>query len=286
VEVEIGSVLAGRYKINAKIGEGGMGMVYRGFDNQLGQDVAIKLLKRNMSQDRKAVENLKQEAQVAMMLTHPSIMRLINFEQAGEYAFLLMEFVRGETLDSLAAKSPGKKLDQQTVGVIGYKVCQALEYAHDKNVIHRDIKPANIMINKAMDGIKLMDFGIARALMMASDEKHPIAGTISYIAPEIFEGAPPDPRVDIYALGLTLYELLAGSHPFQGKTVKEIIDQHFNCKPSVLEGVDRNLANIVFQCVEKKPNARYQTAKDVKNAFAKYLDIDEGAKVTRMKARL
>lgn len=286
VEVEIGSILANRYKIDAKIGEGGMGMVYHGHDEQLQQDVALKLLKKNMSVDESAVEKLKQEAQVAMMLTHPYIMRLINFERDGEYAFLLMEFVEGETLDSLAGKSPGGRLDEQLVAMIGYKVCQALEYAHDKNVIHRDIKPANIMITEGGEGIKLMDFGIARTLLTTSDEKHQIAGTLAYIAPEVFEGAPLDPRADIYALGLTLYELLAGGHPFQGNTAKEIIRRHFKMKPQPLENVSKRLASIIFQCVEKKPNARFQTAKELKSALAKFLDLDEGAKVTRMKAQL
>ncbi|MGK7344213.1 MAG: serine/threonine protein kinase [Candidatus Nitrospinota bacterium M3_3B_026] len=286
VEVALGTTLAGRYRVTGKLGEGGMGVVYKGHDTQLQRDVAIKLLKRDVSRDERAVEKLKQEAQVAMLLTHPYIMRLINFERDGEYAFLLMEYVEGETLDALASLNEGKRLDEQLVGIIGYKVCEALEYAHDKNVIHRDIKPANIMMDKGKDSIKLMDFGIARMLMMTDDEKSSIAGTLAYIAPEVFEGARPDPRVDIYALGLTLYELLAGANPFQTNSAREIVKKHIEMKPPPLEGVDRSLAGIIIQCLEKKPNARFQTARELKNAFAKYLDLDEGGRVSRMKNRM
>lgn len=286
VEVALGTILAGRYRVTGKLGEGGMGVVYKGHDTQLQRDVAIKLLKRDVSRDERAVEKLKQEAQVAMLLTHPYIMRLINFERDGEYSFLLMEYVEGQTLDALAAMSEGGRLDEQLVGIIGYKVCEALEYAHDKNVIHRDIKPANIMMDKGKDGIKLMDFGIARLLMMTDDKKGSIAGTLAYIAPEIFEGGRPDPRADIYALGLTLYELLAGANPFQAASAREIVKRHMEMKPPPLEGTPRSLAGIIMQCLEKKPNARFQTARELKNAFAKYLDIDEGGRASRMKSLL
>ncbi len=285
IEVEEGSIFSGRYKINSKIGEGGMGVVYSGSDQQLDRRIAIKLLKKNVSQNKKAVETLKLEAQVAMMLTHPCIMRLINFEQDGEYAFLLMEFIKGLDLLTMASRKPGNKLDQKIVAQIGFKVCSALDYAHKKNVVHRDIKPANIMISSRRE-VKLMDFGIARILASESDDHPQIAGTLAYMAPEVLQGEKPDARCDIYALGLTMYELIAGQIAFNSNKASEMIDQHINKAPPPLEECDKALARIVFRCLEKKPNARFQTAGQLRTALGKYLGLDEGDKLSKMKSKM
>jgi len=285
VEVELGSTLASRYKVESKLGEGGMGVVYAGEDLQLNRPVAIKLLKRNVSQDSRAVEKLKQEAQVSMMLTHSCIMRLINFEQDGDYAFLLMDYVDGMDLSTMAERRPEKKLDEKTVAQIAYMVCSALDYAHKKNIIHRDIKPANIMISVNKE-VKLMDFGIARVLAEATGDHPQLAGTLAYIAPEVFAGEKPDNRCDLYALGLTMYELLAGDIPFKGRTASEIINHHLNTIPPKLEGVSREFSNIIFQLIEKKPNARFQSAQSLRVALGKYLGLDESDKVSKMKKRV
>jgi len=285
VEVEQGAIFSGRYKINSKIGEGGMGVVYSGSDLQLDRSIAIKLLKKNVSQNKKAVETLKLEAQVAMMLTHPSIMRLINFEQDGEYAFLLMEFIKGLDLLTMTSRKPDNKLGQKIVAQIAYKVCSALDYAHKKNVVHRDIKPANIMISSKRE-VKLMDFGIARILASESDDHPQIAGTLAYMAPEVLQGEKPDARCDIYALGLTMYELIAGRIAFGGNKASEMIDQHINKAPPPLKECDKALARIVFQCLEKKPNARFQTAGQLRTALGKYLGLDEGDKLSKMKSKV
>jgi serine/threonine protein kinase len=284
-EVTKGSILSDRYIIDAKIGEGGMGVVYSGSDKQLDRKLAIKLLKKNVSQDKKAVETLKQEAQVSMMLTHPSIMRLINFEQDGEYAFLLMELINGLDLLTMAERKPGKRMGQKVVAQIAYKVCGALDYAHKKNVVHRDIKPANIMISSKRE-VKLMDFGIARILVSESDDHPQIAGTLSYMAPEVLLGEKPDARCDLYALGLTMYQLISGKVAFEGKKANEIIDQHINKAPAPIEDCDNTLAKIIFQCIEKKPNARFQTAGQLRTALGKFLGIDEGDKLSKMKSKM
>ncbi|MBF0634425.1 MAG: protein kinase [Nitrospinae bacterium] len=284
-EPSAGASLKARYKITGKLGEGGMGAVYAAFDTQLQQKVAIKLLKQSMSLNEKAVEQLKREALVAMKLSHPLIMRLINFERDGQNAFLLMELVDGSTLESVVKNRPDKKLPSKLAAQITYKICEALEYAHANGVIHRDIKPANIMIQAGSNSIKLMDFGIARALSEGTAEKPPLAGTLPYIAPETLDEAMPDPRTDIYALGLTLYELVAGMHPFKKGTTKEIIQMHSTVTPPLVEGVDRPLMKIIYQCVEKKPNARLQNAQELKSALAVYLDMSE-AKVSREKKQV
>ncbi|MDH5639483.1 MAG: serine/threonine protein kinase, partial [Nitrospinota bacterium] len=282
--IEPGSILANRYKVISKLGEGGMGIVYQGVDTQLERLVAIKLLKRKLSEDPKAIENLKQEAQVSMILTHPGIMRLINFEHHGSYAFLLVELVDGMDLKTIA-KRRGGKLDSKTTANITYKLCAALEYAHKNNVIHRDIKPANIMISSKKE-VKLMDFGIARVLLAGDGARPQLAGTLAYLAPELIGGAKPDARCDIYALGLTMYELLAGEHPYKGMSAQQVIKAHVNTDPPPIEGVDRELYNIVSQCIEKKPNARFQTVADLRGALGKYLGLDESYKVSRMKATM
>jgi len=284
VDVEPGAILANRYKIISKLGEGGMGVVYQGMDTQLERLVAIKLLKRKLSEDPKAIENLKQEAQVSMILTHPGIMRLINFEHHGNFAFLLVELVDGMDLKTIA-KRRGGKLDSKTTANISYKLCAALEYAHKNNVIHRDIKPANIMISSKKE-VKLMDFGIAKVLLAGDGARPQLAGTLAYLAPELIEGAKPDARCDIYALGLTMYELLAGEHPYKGMNAQQVVKAHINDDPPPIEGVDRELFNIVSQCIEKKPNARFQTVGDLRGALAKYLGLDESYKVSRMKATM
>ena len=284
IQIEPGAILAKRYKVLAKLGEGGMGVVYQGLDTQLDRPVAIKLLKRNLSEDKKAIENLKQEAQVSMMLTHPGIMRLINFEHHGQYAFLLAEFVDGKDLKTIA-KRRGGKLDSKTTANIVYKLCSALEYAHKNNVIHRDIKPANIMISTKKE-VKLMDFGIARVFMEGDGAQPQLAGTLAYLAPELIEGAKPDTRCDIYALGMTMYELLAGEHPFKGMNAQQVVKAHLNTELPPIEGVKRELFNIVSQCIEKKPNARFQTVGELRGALGKYLGLDESYKVSRMKASM
>jgi serine/threonine protein kinase len=282
-EPAVGDSLKSRYTITGKLGEGGMGAVYAAFDAQLQQKVAIKLLKQSMSLNEKAIEQLKREALVAMKLSHPLIMRLINFERDGQNAFLLMELVDGDTLESLAKGKPGGKLPPKLAAQITYKICEALEYAHASGVIHRDIKPANIMIESGKNSLKLMDFGIARALSAGTAEKPQIAGTLPYIAPETLEGVMPDAKTDIYALGLTLYELVAGAHPFRKGTTKQIIEMHSTVTP--VEGVDRPLMNIIYKCIEKKPNARLQNAQELKAELAVYLDMSE-AKVSREKKQV
>ena len=284
-EPAAGASLKSRYTITGKLGEGGMGAVYAAFDTQLQQKVAIKLLKQSMSLNEKAIEQLKGEALVAMKLSHPLIMRLINFERDGQNAFLLMELVDGEDLESVAKGKPGNKLPPKVAAQITYKICEALEYAHANGVIHRDIKPANIMIEAGKNSLKLMDFGIARALSEGTAEKPPIAGTLPYIAPETLGGAMPDAKTDIYALGLTLYELVAGAHPFRKGTTKQIIEMHSTVTPPPVEGVDRPLMNIIYKCIEKKPNARLQNAQELKAELAVYLDMSE-AKVSREKKQV
>ncbi len=276
------TLLKGRYKVGKKLGEGGMGVVYHAEDTELKQAIAIKVLKNVTSANPEAVKKLKKEALVAMKLSHPGILRLINFEQDGDCAFLLMEYVKGRPLCDVLLATANKTIPPEAVAKIGMKTAEALAYAHMMHVIHRDIKPSNLMLTDNGE-VTLMDFGIARALFEGDETRPVIAGTLSYIAPEIFRGEQPDPRADIYALGLSMYEFLSGKTAVRGSSAKEIIDQHLDGGFAVIEGVDPILMNIIFQAIEKQPNARYQSATEMAVALARYLGIDDGAKLDRQR---
>src|SRR5215470_2034242 len=211
----------GNYKILAQIGEGGMGAVYRGVDLMLEREVAIKVLRPELARQPQIVERFRAEAVTLAKLNHTNIATLHSFFRQGDDFFMVMEFVRGETLDSVLRRCGG-----MTCEVAVPLFCQALEgidHAHRLGIIHRDIKPANMMLTTgpsvpgavATGIIKVMDFGIARVLGTARMTRQGnIIGTIEYMSPEAIQGQEVDLRTDIYSLGILLYELLTGRLPF------------------------------------------------------------------------
>ena len=206
-------ILGGRYALKEMLGRGGMGVVYRAHDQQLGMDIAIKFLLDRFVDDYIAVASLKREAKAAMQLAHPNIIRLYNFEDMPEAKYLLMEFVKGESLASIASRKPERRFSEADVKKYISEVCEALKYAHARNVIHRDIKPSNILV--AADGhVKLADFGVAHIIEAAANEAFIGGGTPIYMSPEQILEQEVDGRSDIYSLGITIYEMLAGKPPF------------------------------------------------------------------------
>src|SRR5581483_1743630 len=229
----------GPYEIQARIGSGGMGEVYRARDTRLGRDVAIKVLPENLSNDPELKQRLEREARAISSLNHPHICTLHDIGSQDGTEFLVMELLEGQTLSERLAKGP-LPLDQ--VLKLGTEVAEALEKAHQQGIIHRDLKPANIMLTKA--GAKLMDFGLAKpkisigaqavshftpstptmnlaTLTSASSpltQKGSIVGTFQYMAPELLQGADADARSDIFSLGCVLYEMLTGRRAFEGKS--------------------------------------------------------------------
>lgn len=209
-----GQVLAGRYRLERILGLGGMGIVWRATDSELDQVVAIKVLPDVLSRDGRAIESLKVEAKLSLKLAHANICRLTNFHSDGDIKFLIMEYLDGQTLESLLASRPEKKLTLEELQPIARQIGHALNYAHRLTapVLHRDIKPANIMI--AVDGTaKLLDFGIAREIkdsMTKVTGKYGTSGTIPYMSPEQFRGSKMTPASDIYSLAIVLYKCLAG----------------------------------------------------------------------------
>ncbi|WP_449244718.1 serine/threonine protein kinase [Desulfobacca acetoxidans] len=244
---------------------GGMGVVYIAEDLALGRLVALKFLHSYLIQDRQLLERFRYEARNQARLNHPHITMVHSFQQTAEQAFIVMEYLDGETLEALLKRR--KRLTAQEALTIFRPVCQAIHYAHSKGVVHRDLKPSNIGITT--DGlVKVMDFGIALNLK----ESHRLTrtghtpGTPLYMAPEQILCQPSDHRVDIYALGVTLYETLSGQPPFQGSDY-EIIVSHINQPPASLlrlghADITPVLENVVFKAMAKSADDRFASIQD------------------------
>jgi serine/threonine protein kinase len=257
----IGNTVA-NYKIIDKIGEGGMGAVFLGVDTMLEREVAIKMLRPELARQPNIVERFRTEAVTLAKLNHPNIATLYNFLRQGDDFFMVMEFVRGETLDSLIRR----------VGAIGCEravqlFCLALEgidHAHKLGIVHRDIKPANIMLTNA-GSIKVMDFGIARVLGSSRMTKtgH-LIGTVEYMSPEQVRGEETDARADIYSLGILLYEMLTGRAPFTSTSEYELMRSHVETAPppprNLAPNIPLPIEQAIMRSLAKMPQMRYQTA--------------------------
>jgi serine/threonine-protein kinase len=264
----IGNVV-GNYKITEKIGEGGMGAVFKGVDLMLEREVAVKVLRPEFSSQPELVERFRAEAVTLAKLNHPNIATLHSFFRQGNDFFMVMEYVRGEALDSVIRRG-GAMAPQQAV----VHFCQALDgigRAHKLGIVHRDIKPANVMITE--DGsIKVMDFGIARVLGTARMTKQGnIIGTIEYMSPEAIQGHEVDARADIYSLGILLYEMLTGRVPFEADTEFSLMMAQIQQAPppprTFAPHIPLGVEQAIMRSLAKKPEARFQTAADFRGAL-------------------
>ncbi|MDP9330165.1 MAG: Stk1 family PASTA domain-containing Ser/Thr kinase [Actinomycetota bacterium] len=259
------SELGDRYRIEARIGAGGMAEVFRGFDPVLNRTVAIKVLNEQYARDASFVDRFRREAQAAARLNHPNIVGIYDHGSDDGTQFIVMEFIEGRTLAE--ALSAGRRpTPVQSAEVAGH-ISDALAAAHAQGVIHRDIKPANVMVTR--DGtVKVMDFGIAR--LVSGPETAPqtsaVLGTAAYLSPEQAQGHPVDARTDIYSLGTVLYEMLTGRPPFTGESPVAIAYKQVNeppVPPSILNGeVSPAMDAVVMRALSKNPANRYQTAKE------------------------
>jgi len=269
----------GHYKILEKLGEGGMGEVYQAEDTELRRRVALKVLPPEMATDPERLERFKREARTVAALNHPNIVTIYSVESAADLHFLTMELVEGQTLGQLIPSS-GLKLDQ--LFDIAIPLADALVAAHESGITHRDLKPGNIMITD--DGrVKVLDFGLAKvhdlepeadATYMATEaitEDGRVLGTVPYMSPEQVEGKTLDPRSDIFSMGIILYEMATGNRPFAGDSSAALMSAILKESPSsvtVLKAdLPRQLARIIAHCLEKNPERRFQTAKDLRNEF-------------------
>ena len=254
-----GSLLAERYRILKELGAGGMGRVYLAEDQKLGIPVAVKVLRDILKQDPGSVKRLVAEAKASIMLSHPNIVRLHNFEDGETAKFLVMEYVEGETLAHKIAREG--KVGEEETRRIGAEVCRGLEIAHQKKVIHRDMKPGNVLLGK--DGsVKIADFGIARLCRdsMSRLTSQQDSGTLLYMAPEQLDGESGEAS-DIYSFGVMLYEMLAGDPPF---LTGEITAQIRYKAPKEIEGLSPAMSRIVMKCLEKKPENRFAGVKELR----------------------
>ncbi len=284
-----GQLFAGRYEVIEEVGRGGMGRVYKAFDRQIKEIVALKLLKPEIGFNEKAVERFKNELRYARRIAHPRVCRLYDLGEAGLTHFLTMEFVEGEDLKAFIRRSD--HLTTPKAVDIGRQVAEGLAEAHRLGVVHRDLKPQNVMIDREGKA-KIMDFGLAR--FSESDGltgSGLMLGTPEYMSPEQVDLKDVDARVDLYALGIILYEMVTGHVPFKGETPLAVaMKQKSERARDVRESnplVPDSLIAVIRKCLEKDPRLRYQTADEVIAALnAVEMELPSSVReISRMQAR-
>src|SRR6185503_8273586 len=265
----------GSYRIVSLLGVGGMGEVYRAFDERLQRDVAIKVLPASDAHDPAAAGRLIREARAAAALNHPNICTIHEVGQDDGRTFIAMELVEGLALQSVVP--PGTGLSTELAVNYGSQIADALAHAHERGVLHRDLKTSNIMITAA-GRVKVLDFGLAKRIVVDAETPtvttHAMtitgthAGTPAYMSPEQLRGAQADARSDVWALGVVLYELAAGARPFAGQTLYELSSAILGEQPRPLpERVTPSIRAIVDRCLLKDPAARFQKADEVRVAL-------------------
>ncbi len=279
------------YRIVAKIGEGGMGQVYRAEDTRLGREVALKLLPTDVTLDQDRRSRFEREARAVAALKHPNIVTIYSVEESGGVPFFTMELVEGTSLSGMI---PSNGFPLSRFFELAIPLADAISSAHEKGITHRDLKPANIMLDS--DGrLKVLDFGLAKLTLPASGtetaatlaisdsatKEGRVLGTASYMSPEQAEGKAIDHRSDIFSLGIVLYEMVTGERPFQGDSPISILSAILRDSPqrvsAMRNALPRHLGRVIHRCLEKDPGRRYQTARDVRNELeALKEEIDSG----------
>jgi serine/threonine-protein kinase len=262
-----GQMIAGRYRVVAMAGRGGMGEVYRAEDLTLGQLVAIKFLPEAFSEDAATLSRFHSEVRIARQVSHPNVCRVFDIGDADGVPFLSMEFVDGEDLASVVRRIGRLSPDKATE--VARQICAGLAAAHERGVVHRDLKPANVMLDGA-GKIRITDFGLAgiAATIQGADIR---AGTPAYMAPEQLAGKEVTARSDIYSLGLILYEILTGKRAFEASTLPELIklrEQGTITNPSTLvRDLDPLIERVILRCLESDPTKRPGSALQVAAAL-------------------
>ncbi|WP_241383525.1 Stk1 family PASTA domain-containing Ser/Thr kinase [Rhodococcus sp. CH91] len=271
--------LSSRYELGEILGFGGMSEVHLARDLRLGRDVAIKVLRADLARDPTFYLRFRREAQNAAALNHPAIVAVYDTgeaeTEAGPLPYIVMEYVEGDTLRDIV-RADGPMNPKRAMEIIA-DVCAALDFSHRNMIVHRDVKPANIMINKA-GAVKVMDFGIARAISDAASpmtQTAAVIGTAQYLSPEQARGEQVDARSDVYSVGCVLFEILTGEPPFKGDSPVAVAYQHVREDPplpsSVNPSVPPELDSVILKAMAKNPANRYQSAAEMRSDLIRVL---------------
>lgn len=271
-----GTLFDERYEVQAEIGRGGMGIVYRGLDTRLDRQVAIKVLPEAFSTDDEIIARFAREARAMAALDHPNVVPVYDTGRQGHFHYFVMKYLPGRTVaDRLDDVRAGKTSPYgiEEVRDIVMQVCEGLGHAHDRGMVHRDIKPGNIMVSPE-GRATLMDFGIVKAPVggEALTRTGIVFGTPEYMAPEQAQGeTPPSPAADLYSLGAVAYEMLGGDPPFTGSTPFSLVIKHIKEPPPSLmtrrEDLDGAFQDVIFTALAKEPGERYPSAEAMRQAL-------------------
>ena len=268
----IGRELDGRYTIVEKLGQGGMGTVYRGTQHSVGREVAIKVVTPSLVAEGVVIKRFLREAKLASRLSHPNAVAVLDFGQTDDGLFyLVMELVIGRTLDKVLETEGA--LSPQRLVRIGSQICDALEGAHQMNVVHRDLKPANVMVmTTGRDLVKVLDFGLAKSLTpdigsSTMTNAGALLGTPAFMPPELVTGQNCDSRADLYSLGCLLHYAASGKLPFVAGSLHELIAMHASEPPPPLDNLPAPIARVITRLLEKEPARRFQTAAATREAL-------------------
>src|SRR5262245_25324355 len=262
----------GRYRIDAKLGEGAMGVVWQARDPQLGRDVALKVLPDALVTDPEARARLLREARAAAALNHPNILTVYDVGEAGGHVYISTEYVPGRPLSEAIGSSGLPVAEAVRLGV---QISAALALAHERGIVHRDVKPSNVLVTPAGDA-KVLDFGIATRIASESMETASLdatvpgalVGTPAAMAPELWRGTRADFRSDVWAFGALMYAMLRGAPPFEGETMFELSTAITTTDPAPLnDRVPGAVRAIVARCVEREPERRFRSAMEVHAAL-------------------
>lgn len=261
----------GKFEIKRVLGNGAMGEVYLGVDPSIGREVAIKTILPAAAQGGEAKERFAREARAAGVLNHPNLVTIYEFGEDQGVLYIAMEFVKGHDLDELLQE---QSLTRSEALEVLAQVCDGLGFAHRQHIVHRDIKPTNVRVQR--DGrrllAKVMDFGVAKISNSDMTATGMVMGTVSYMAPEYIRTGKPDPRSDLFAVGVMLYECLSGHKPFAGDTTPTILYKIVNEEPEPfdtqrLHGISPAIKSVLDRTLTKNPDERFQTAEDLAKAL-------------------
>jgi serine/threonine protein kinase len=263
--------IAGRYRLERRLGSGGMSTVQLAFDTRLERHVAVKLLAEHLAEDPTFVSRFQREAMAAARLIHPNIVQVFDsgLDRRSDRHYIVMEYIEGQSCAEILRERGWLTVADALPIILGS--CAGLDYAHHKGVVHRDVKPGNLL--HADDGrVKLADFGIAKATEQSSiTQTGSVLGTAAYLAPEQGRGEDAGPRADIYALGVVAYQLLAGRLPYEGASLTELALKQQNERPPRLDelvaGVTPELAEAIAIALRLDPQTRYGTAAEMARAL-------------------